>query len=220
MTDASLDKLRDNLQHPGPSAWEAMRSLGAHGGEESLRLLREYAASSDWRYRRSAVEAIAGHALAGRVVDLITVALGDSSPYVVRTACEAVGRLAIPGARGALPRLAQDRDPCTREAALRAWRALWEPGDFEQVLTIHLTDEVEDVRKEAAWLLAQYASDENWQRLFSEWSTARLARYRVWACELAARFGTIGVEKALQALVEDQDGHVRKAARRALESAA
>ena len=220
MSEGDLTELRSQLLVAGPSAWAAFRMLAAWGDEASLRVLCEQAQAPDWRYRRAAIEALAGHALASRARQVIVVALGDVSPYVARTACEAVGSLAIPQARRGISALARDPDPATRGAALRAWAAVWRPEDFEPVYRIYAQDKVEQVRREAAGLLRQHADAANWQRLFAAWSTAPFGRHRVWACELAARFGVAGVEAALRERLHDKDGHVRKAASRALAAAA
>lgn len=220
MSEGDLAELLSQLLVAGPSAWAAFRQLAARGDEASLRVLCEQAQAPDWRYRRVAIEALASHALVSRARQVIVVALGDASPYVARTACEAVGRLAIPQARPGISALARDPDSATREAALRAWAAVWRPEDFEPVYQIYAQDKVEQVRREAAGLLRQHADAASWQRLFAAWSMAPFGRHRVWACELAARFGVAAAEAALRELLHDKDGHVRKAASRALAAAA
>ncbi len=217
MADSSLSDLRQALREAGPPAWAACRALAAMGDEASLDCLLGLSRAPDWRLRRAAIEALAGHALADRCAPDLAAALGDASPYVVRTACEAVGQRAILAARPAIARLAHGPDPATREAALRAWASLWRVEDFEPVLGIHRRDPVERVRREAAGLLMRQADAANWWRLFEPWSTAPFGRHRRWACELAGRFGGAGaVPAALQGLLHDTDGHVRKAAARAL----
>jgi hypothetical protein len=183
MSEGDLAELRSQLLVAGPRAWAAFRQLA----EASLRVLCEQAQAPDWRYRRVAIEALASHALVSRARQVIVVALGDASPYVARTACEAVGRLAIPQARPGISALARDPDSATREAALRAWAAVWRPEDFEPVYQIYAQDKVEQVRREAAGLLRQHADAASWQRLFAAWSMAPFGRHRVWACDSASR---------------------------------
>jgi len=43
-----------------------------------------------------------------------------------------------------------------------------------------------------------------------------MSRYRVWACELAAQFGTVSNLSVLKNFSDDKDGHVRKAAKKTI----
>jgi hypothetical protein len=101
--------------------------------------------------------------------------------------------------------LANASDECTRLAALRGLVSLWEASDFEPVFDRYLHDPSEEVRKEAAWTLQQNADSGCWQRLFAAWSTDSLVRHRVWACQLAVRFGRMNLLTELKSLQTDAD---------------
>src|SRR5204862_363506 len=49
------------------------------------------------------------------------------------------------------------------------------------------------------------------------WKADELPRCRTWACELAARYGVLPVRSDVEVLAKDGNGHVRKAALRALQ---
>ena len=66
-------------------------------------------------------------------------------------------------------------------------------------------------------LLHKNVDSDHWVHLFVAWSSDRVPRHRVWACELAQRFGGRSVLPALKALKADIDGHVQRAAMQAAE---
>ena len=84
-------------------------------------------------------------------------------------------------------------------------------------MTIYLSDQVQAVRREAAWALKANASPENWEPLFEAWASDSVPRHGIWACELAMALGGASVHEQLVRLSDDAYGHVRKAAIRALE---
>lgn len=214
---ASVSDLVAQLRPPTDRAWAACIALGHNGSPESLDVLLGLAQDSDWRYRRSSIEALVSHPLAGTVAKQICRALSDSSPYVVRTACDTAAELDLRDAHDILLDITHSTSAATRQAALRALSRLWRNDDFALLLTIYLSDQDQAVRREAAWALKSNASPENWEALFDAWASDSLPRHRVWACELAMAFGGSSVHEQLVRLSDDANGHVRKAAKRALE---
>jgi HEAT repeat protein len=93
---------------------------------------------------------------------------------------------------------------------------LWLDSDFEPVFKIHITDKNGNVRTQAAWTLRRNVAQGNWKTLFEVWQKDEMSRHRVWACELAAQFGTVSNLSVLKKLSDDKDGHVRKAAKKAI----
>ena len=143
--------------------------------------------------------------------------LQDPSPYVVRTVCDAAIKLELHDIHDSLLPLLSSQPSSTRQSAVRALATLWKPSDFAQVLSIFKRDPSSEVRREAAWTLRANADRESWRALFDTWKQDHLARHRVWACELAAEFADTRFENELEQMLEDSDGHVRKAAQRAIE---
>lgn len=213
---ATLPELLKQIQRPGAVAWAACVALGHNPVPEALHALIKLASHSDWRFRRAATEALSAHPLASSATSNIVGALTDPSPYVVRTACETAAILKLQEARAGILSLAASHDTRTREAAVRALSRLWRPSDFPAVFAIFKTDPVSTVRRAAAWTLAVNVSDINWKALFDTWVKGELPRYRVWACEIAGRFGDSSDKLQVAALLRDPNGHVRKAAQRAL----
>lgn len=214
--DVPVSELRTHLRPPGPLAWAACIALGQHPGRDAFALLVDLADSPDWRYRRAAVEALAGHQLGREAAALLGKRLGDPSPYVVRTACRAVALLGLHSLHDAVAVLLRAREAPTRTEALAALATLWQPTDFEPVFVCLRLDPSAEVRKRAAWTLRTNASAASWRRLFDTWRRDPLPRHRTWAAELAAALGGREVEPPLQELLEDPNGHVRKAAQDAL----
>jgi HEAT repeat protein len=215
-SELPIAELANRLKKPGTEAWAAITALAQNPSSEAFQLLVQCAASSDWTFRRIAIEALSHHALAGNARTLICAALRDSSPYVVRTACEAVGRLQFSEAHDDLRRLLSSVEAATRAAAIRALHSLWQPDDFAPVFRLSLSDPAQFVRREAAWLLRETAQSTTWRELFEAWKNAELPRLRFWACQLAELYGSDGVRLDLERLTKDRDGHVRKAAGKAL----
>ncbi|HEX5504038.1 MAG TPA: HEAT repeat domain-containing protein [Thermomicrobiales bacterium] len=180
-------------------------------------MLTELTSSPDWQYRRSAAEALGYHRFGRQATSTLSRLLGDPSPYVVRTACDAVARLALHDAHDAVAALLRSSEAATRLRAVEALVALWQPDDFAPAFAAYRADSSEEMRRQAAWTLRATASEDTWQRLFEAWHRDPLPRHRVWAVELAAAFGDNEVKAQVQALTTDRDGHVRKAAQRSLQ---
>ena len=213
---ATISELLDRLQVPGPEAWAAALALGHHPEPEAFQALVDLTEHSDWRFRRVAVEALGAHPLARSAQSHILAALADPSLYVIRTACETVAALQLSEAHSGILALTVDRDRRTREVAVRALSRLWQTTDFETVFEVYQNDPVKEVRRTAAWTLVANVSAANWRALFEAWISAELPRYRVWACEIAGQFADSSAKLQVAALLHDPNGHVRKAAQRAL----
>ena len=215
--DASVPDLLQAASKAGPAAWAALTALGHHDSNEAYDALRPLAASPDWRYRRAALEAMACHVRAGEARGLFCAGLEDESPYVVRTACDIVATRRITEAHAAVRGLLGSRDPATRDRAVITIGHLWAAEDFDTVHRLFRQDPSLNVRREAARTLRWRADGSTWRILFESWRDDKLHRHRVWACQIAGEFGDASVATELKALAEDRDGHVRKAATRALE---
>lgn len=213
----SYDELCEYLKTPGPLAWASFHALSHLGTSVSLKKLIELSQSSDWRFRRSAVDAIAYHPQAAEAIETIDKALSDSSEYVVRVACEVVAKLKFVVLHDNVLHLLTSHNPSTREYAVKTLSEIWQMDDFDKVYNLFKTDEIQEVRNAAAWTLRAHATDDNWRKLFEAWWQDSLVRHRKWSCELASIFGVNQVKKELENLAFDKDGHVRKAAIKALE---
>jgi HEAT repeat protein len=201
-----------------PTTHEAIRELVAREDAAALELLTDVAASGDPFLRRTAVEAIGNHPQAGSVHAVILTALTDPSEYVVRTACNVVAKCGIFEAHDRLLSHLASPSGSTRESALHALCAIWHDSDFSMVFRIYQRDDEIRVRRKAASVLRATVSSETWRRLFDVFSVDELARHRQWACELAEAFSGIEMMPLLSKLTCDPDGHVRKAASRAVET--
>lgn len=215
--DSDVDLLRSQLVPPGPQAWASCWALGHHPSHEAFEVLVELTSSTNWSYRRAAAEAISFHKLGRTASELLRTLLDDISPYVIRTACESISKLELHELHDSLLPLLTSHYPYTRQTALSALATLWTPSDFEHVFSIYNNDPSSEVKKQAAQAMRSNANEENWEKLFHVWKQSSLPRHRVWACELATQFAKPGFESELRQLSEDRDGHVRKAARHAIE---
>jgi len=214
---ATIPELRAMIHNPGPKAWAAIRALTEKPESEALEALIELTRSSDPHLRRSGVEAIGRHAFGRRAAKVVCQLLRDRSSFVVRAAALAAANLRLLPAHGRIVSLIKAAEESTRHDALRALEKLWHPYDFESVFDRYLHDSSDRVRKQATWTLHKNVGAEHWERVFLAWSHDPVPRHRVWACELAQRFGNRSVLPALQALEADSDGHVRWAAMQAVE---
>lgn len=205
-----LTGIIDRGGEPQAAAFEA---LCDRGDAEALRAILGYSHSEDWRLRRLAAEHL-GHWESNRAAlsRLRELGVGDKSEYVVRTATEQLGLTGDPESRGLALRLALNGSGETQLTALRALERLGTPGDFAAVLALFENGPTDAVRKRAGWVLRAIANSENWHTLFAVFASEPLHRHRVWACELAGEYGDAGVVDSLAPLLEDRNGHVRKAA--------
>ncbi|HZR76225.1 HEAT repeat domain-containing protein [Bradyrhizobium sp.] len=197
---------------------EAVHELKSRDGAEALKALAIAAKSSDQFLRRTAVEVIGHHPRGRELQAIILVALADTSGYVVRTACDVVARWKLVEAHDRVQALLGDPSATTRESALRALSSIWVNQDFPLVFGIYNDDPEIVVRREAASVLRYRATAANWQLLFDTFRLDELARHRSRACELAEAFSGAEILPVLSDLAEDVDGHVRKAASRAVQT--
>lgn len=212
---AELKKMIDNADL-GAQRWAAIRALGCKNTQESIHLLAHYLQSKDLYIKRAALEALSFHSESSSLTKQILAFLADASPILVRTACETVKSLKLVVAHDLIIKLIRDPSEETRIIALSTISELWRATDFGIILTIFKHDGSDSVKKEAAWVLYNHATSENWSELFNSWHLDNLPRHRSWACKLAAKFGSRDIRDKLKILAVDEDGHVRKAAQVAI----
>ena len=201
-----------------PTPYEAIHELKSREDAEALKALAAAAKSTDQFLRRSAVEVIGLHPRGRELQSIILDALTDMSGYVVRTACDVVERCELAEAHDRVRALLTDASEATRQRAVRTLGSIWVDEDFPLIFRIYSNDSEIDVRREAAWVLRQRATSANWQPLFDAFRLDELARHRLWACELAEAFSGAEILPMLSELASDVDGHVRKAASRAVQA--
>ena len=213
--DAQLAELRATSKEPGPRAWAAIRALAEKPESEAMAILVDLTHSSDPHLRRAAVEGIGMHASGQMASDVVCHLLNDLDSFVVRAAVDAAAKLRLKPAHDCVLRLINASEESNRLAALRALESLWQSSDFEAAFDRYVHDSSHRVRKQAAWTLQKNVGADHWERLFSVWSKDSVPRHRMWACQLAGRFGNTAMLPALEALRADDNGHVRRAARQA-----
>ncbi len=140
----------------------------------------------------------------------------DASGYVKRTASDIATGWQYRPAHDLVMGLLGDAEDRTRVEALRALCTLGVEADIPSLLPIYDSDPSEDARRMAAWALQLAATPASWEPIFARLERDALGRHRVWACELASRFGNATHLPALERLTGDDDGHVRTAASRAV----
>jgi HEAT repeat protein len=214
---ATYDELCEYLKTPDALAWAACIALGHLETSDALTKLIELSQSSDWRFRRIAIDALAYDLQAKKAIEPLRAALRDSSPYVIRTACKTIAKIKLVELHDNVVALLKSNDPATRQSAVKALDEIWQVTDFDEAFGLLLSDKVAKVRNEAAWTLRAHATNENWMKLFEVWWQDSVIRHRKWACELALMFDAHKVKNELEQLSSDKDGHVRKAALKALE---
>jgi HEAT repeat protein len=214
--DAGVTELKAMLCAPPPQCWVAFIALGYRSGAESLSVLAEQMSSPDAHFRRAAVGAAATHPDGRQLEKDILERLKDASDQVVREACNTAALLDLRSAHDIIIGLLDSLANSTRIAAITALSDLWEDGDFQRLFTRYQREQVDVVRKEAAWVLRKHVGTKNWRELFDCFLADETPRHRTLACELAGAFGMADVDKDIQELLNDQDGHVRRAAQDAI----
>jgi HEAT repeat protein len=212
--DVPLDDLRARLELPGPMAWAACLALAHRPEPEALALLVSLAKRPEFEYRNLAVQAIADHALGAQAAETVINALSDSVPQVVRTACDAAGKLRLEAARPKLLSLLVCDDAQARLQAVRALGEIWTHEDYALILECSKKDKAEFVRKEAAKTLRRTVTAKNWRHLFDRWKRDKSPQNRVWACEILGDFGADPDMSELHRLRRDPNRHVREAGER------
>ena len=198
-----------------PASHEAIRNLVSRDDAEALNALADAAAVNDQFLRRIAIEVIGRHPRGRELSAIILGALGDSSGYVVRTACDVVALWKLSEAHDLVQPLLANVSAATRRSAIRALGTIWVVTDFSLIFHIYTNDSKIDVRREAASVLRLRVSSANWRTLFDAFYRDELARHRQWVCDLAETFSGTEILPLLLQLSFDLDGHVRKAASRA-----
>jgi HEAT repeat protein len=201
-----------------PSAHVAVRDLASREDSEALNALADAAAASDQFLRRTAIEAIGRNPRGRELSAVILRAFGDSSGYVVRTACDIVAQWKLWEGHDLVLALLANLSAATRRSAIRALGNIWVDADFPLIFRVYKNDSKVEVRREAAWVLRSRANSSNWRMLFDAFCRDELARHRQWACELAEIFSGTEIGPLLSQFSLDPDGHVRKAASRAAQA--
>ena len=123
-------------------------------------------------------------------VPFIRARLAETDEDIVATACARAASLVMRDVHDDILALTRAVSLKIRLAAVRALRRLWIDTDFETVFGLYRGDPDEIVRDEAAWVLRETVSSRTWSRLFDLWCRDAHPRHRVWACEIAQRFGS------------------------------
>jgi len=215
--DTSVAELENMMRAPAPQCWVAIIALGHIPGLESLGLLAQQLTSSDPYVRRAALEAIGFHPEGDKLEQDVLRCFRHSSDVVSREACRTSASLRLGSAHDNVVALFGASSESTRLTAVAALSKLWHATDLDKLITVFQYDRSEKVRKEAAWVLRAHATPDNCQVLFHLWWADAVSRHRKWACELAAAFDVQCIEKQLDMLTNDPDGHVRRAAQVARE---
>ena len=213
---SSTEALLDVIDRGGEPRAAAFAALCDKGDPEALRTILEYSESNDWRLRRLAAEHL-GHwgSNSSALSALRELAAGDESEFVVRSALDQLGQFGDLESQSLVLSLALDSSEETQLVALRALERLGSSAHFEPIFALFGDTQTDRARKQTGWLLRAIADSETWPVLFSAFESDPLHRHRVWACDLAAEFGTPADLRLLALLLEDRDGHVRKAAKAA-----
>jgi HEAT repeat protein len=213
---ALLVALMDNPEEPEEKRWAACLALGTKHDDASFARLREALDDPDWQIRRFALESLRRHAaVLNARADLIRM-LFDRDDLVRQMACKVCGELGLREAHDGIVQLLEAGNPDVRDVALSTLAQLWEDADFEPVFRRYREDGQRAVRIAAAKVLRRRAGPATWRGLFTAWSRDREARHRLWACELAARFGGAAARPLIAPLALDKNPNVRAAARSAL----
>ena len=214
--DSSVKELTAQLEYADSRAWAAIAALGFKDDLASLDLLVQLLTHRDWSYRYSAVLAIKNHAKVNVVLHIVRSLLHDASQYVVRAACSILAELKDYGCRDSIIRLLSTSERDTRLSALSSLKELWAPSDIDLVISIYHSDNDEMVHRAAGFIMWENSNENNWQRLLNCFWNDPLPRHRLWACQLIGKFGDFHDHPQLVALLDNKDGHIRKAANKAL----
>jgi HEAT repeat protein len=214
----SAVELRSLVMAATTERWAAIAALAHSSDARALEFLGELASFPDPHVRGRVLEWIGKRPDGAELAHAILERFRDPSVVVVRTAALVAGELAISEARTEVLALLKNNSPTTREASLEALKKLWQPSDFETIVAMFKRERVEKVRRTAAWTLYATRSADRASALVELWRADSLPRHRVWACQIAEEFPQLHFRADIVHLAEDLDGHVRKAARRALEA--
>lgn len=198
--------------------WAAVVALAHSSDPRAMACLGDLASFSEPYVRRFVVQWIGRCPYGAKLIHLVVERLRDPSGIVVRTAAQVAGELALSEAHTDVIALLKDTSPATRQAGLVALQKLWQEADFETVVEVFKTDASEEVRRTAGWTLRETWSANRAPVLVELWRADPLPRHRVWACQIVTEFPHGQLHQRIACLAEDPDGHVRKAARRALET--
>lgn len=213
----TVAELRSLVQGTGDRRWAAIIALANKPGQETRDALVEFLRSSDPLVRRFAVEAVGNYSCDPNAAELVAPLLYDTNDLVVRTAIGAAANLRLMAVHARIADLINHIDESMKMAAINALESLWQPSDFDAVFERYCKDRSDAVRKQAAMALRNHVTAQQWRVVFEAFRHDPLPRHRVWACELAATFGDKTHGPALDALLDDPDGHARRAAQLALE---
>jgi len=213
--EASLDTLEKEIHTPNTKAWAAFMALAHKKEPEALDILITSTRSDNFLIRHSAVKAIGYNKHGQKASEIVCALLDDEYKFVVLSAIEAAQNLKLDCAHEKIINFVKKPDEETKVTALEALSTLWQKSDFQIVFERYLYDSSDEVKKQAAHTLANNVDRDNRQPIFLTWKTDPIPRHRIWACRIFEDFGKKSDITSLNDLLEDKDGHVRKAAARA-----
>jgi HEAT repeat protein len=211
LDEKELEKLLADVSRK----WAAFEALGNKNTLNSFNILKKYALSRDIYERIAAINALSKHDKGACAADIIYENLKSTKPLVIIAACYAVGAFGLKQFHTEVQELLKSTDPNIRASAIESISGIWLSSDFEALVSIYQNDD--DCRKTAAYVLFEQVEDSNWKKLFEIFANDKqVPRHRIWACHIASKYGGNDIIEKIKALSHDNDGHVRKHAKRAL----
>jgi hypothetical protein len=209
--DTEVYELGILCQKPAPECWKGFDLLAIHNDPESISVLESFLKSEDSHKVRAAISAIGRNVNGKRIASDIIPFLTSQHAYVQRAALEALGRLECRSGRQMIYPFIDCEVESLQIAAIVAINLLWEGSDFGHFLEFFQHHKSETVRKQLGDVIYEHVSFLSWEAVFALFCSDPLPRHRIWAVELADKYGK---REMLERFFSDPDGHVRKRAER------
>lgn len=212
----SLEALLHTVALGPPKSWPALQAIAGRNGDDVSNSVRSLLAAPDPYIRRYLVDSLRQAGNVPSFVEEIHALLFDDNAYVVSAACDALGGALHSRSVERIRELLCSQDSGIVLAAIGALQALRATHVFPDLLELYDQKKLRDLTFVLAEALVELTDESNWRELFKRLARDSAPRARTLACLLMERYGAKAELEILQPLVKDSDGHVRKAAARAL----
>jgi HEAT repeat protein len=204
------------LQEP-ETAQAAIVALEKLATPESLDLLMSVLDREgiDWLCRVSAAHAVGRHPLGRSQSARVLSPLEHPDPVIFATAASAAATLGLAEAIPSLMARLQDPNRTIFAGAYNAIIVMRPASELSALLALYRTGDYEE-RKKIGSLVACTFYPAAWLDVFELLHSSEVGEHRVWAARIAHEFAGGEQLPKLEAMISDRDGHVRKAAVRAI----
>ena len=206
----SIDELDKFIHLNCTEKWVAFLALARKGDYDSFMVLLKYIDSKDIFEKRASIEAIGLHQNGIEAQLKLASLLSDKNEIIKRALLETVRRKRLNFMHDDIVVCINNLSDYSKQVAVDCLDNIWRKSDNILLLDMFQKEKSKRLRNKIAGTLVKHSSKEDAANYFSILHSDPDPKNRLLAIELAGKFNIYNINKELNQLSKDENGHVRK----------